>query len=223
MQAGQTLGPLTPYLDGDNFKNLMDQMIKQIKSAKDPGVYINCIVVISKYAALRVADYLDTLIPILLEFCKKEEDELDATTVLWANCLEAFNSLIQRCPNKISAYIKPIIDRSLQLLSYDPNFVSDGDEKMDEDGEDDDGEGDEDWGDDGKDGGGWGADDEIPDASADESWKIRKSAIRVISTFITVRGDILKSYVESLSTVLLTRFTERDSSVQEQVYHAFRE
>jgi len=234
MQASQTIGHITPYVEAASFKNLMNVMISQIESAQNPAVYIQCIVVISKFAALRVAAYLSQLIPILLKYCNQECDNLDQTTDLWSNCLAAFNSLIQRCPNKMENYLEEIVKRSQQLMSFDPNMADDSPaegQDADMDGEEDEDWGDdggEDWGDDGGDDGGdggeaWGQDDEVPDASADESWKIRKAAIAVLSVFITNRSDILNPYVDELANKLIRRFNERDSSVQEQVFQTFGE
>jgi len=240
LEACQALGPLTPYLANKEFKQLMEKILKKIQTSENPGIYIQSIVVISKFAALRVSNYLGVLVPLLIDFCKKtvfcgkDSENLEIQITIWSNCLEALSSLIQRCPNSISKFLDNIIKLSIKKVTFDPNLAQDDDDQKMDGGDDDDDddeffetENQADWGADDEDGGdggdGWGAEDEVPVSSADESWKVRRAAVRVLSMFINVRNDLLKEYVDDLVKKLVSRFHERDTSVQEQVFHAFKE
>lgn len=82
---------------------------------------------------------------------------------------------------------------SLQYISYDPNYNYDeenDDEDMEMDNDaDDDNNSDEDYSD----------DDDI-------SWKVRRSASKVIEAIILTRLDMLEDFYKVISPVLITQF-----------------
>jgi cullin-associated NEDD8-dissociated protein 1 len=227
--ASVTLGPLLGYLDEKEFNNFMLNVIIKNISGDRPDVYIQTVGVVCRAAGNRIGEYLPRIVPPLRKYCEQEAETPEATVVLWQECLQAFEFIILRCPNKVTEYISGIVALSLRLINYDPNFVQQV-QGMEEGG-DDDGWGDDDgddagWGDDddAAAGAGWGDDeDPVPTANtADESWKVRLAAVGVISAFIRTRSDILKDYYAPLCDTLIARFSERDASVQEEVLLACR-
>jgi hypothetical protein len=92
----------------------------------------------------------------------------------------------------------------------------------------------DDWDGDGGDNDDWGAGDNNDDGWGDEaeageaavavatvasdnSWKVRRSAVSVLSAFIRVKSDILKTYYNDLMDHLVSRFKERDTAVKEEI------
>ncbi len=85
----------------------------------------------------------------------------------------------------------------MQYISYDPNYNYD-DENDDEDMEmdndaDDDNNSDEDYSDD-----------------DDVSWKVRRSAAKVLETIIMTRLDMLEDFFRMISPVIVSQFKGRN-------------
>lgn len=226
-RASVTLGPLVTYLDEKEFNGLMNLIIKNIEG-RNPDVYIQCVGVTSKAAGTRVGEFLPKIVPPLAKYCKTEASTPQATVELWQNCLKAFEFIITRCPNKVTDYVRGIVEIALDMLSYDPNVVKEVAIVVEgDDGEDWGEDGGEGWGDDGgaKGGGGWDdAADVVEANAADESWKVRLAAAGVLSAFIRCRSDILKSYYMQLCDALVTRYAvERDAAVCEELLQATKD
>ena len=119
--------------------------------------------------------------------------------------LTAIEALIVRCPVNIQPYIASIVDKSLELIRFDPNYV----ELSDDDDVD---MGDED------------EDDEFDDGDysdeEDSSWKIRRSAAKVLAALIGTRNELLVDFYKSAASVLISRFSEREESVRLEVLAA---
>lgn len=60
-------------------------------------------------------------------------------------------------------------------------------------------------------------------ASSDNSWKVRRAAVGLLTAFIQARSDILKSYYNDICDHLVGRFKERDSAVKENILLCTRE
>jgi cullin-associated NEDD8-dissociated protein 1 len=247
-RTNETFGTLFGILDEQNFKLALEHIISKIESAdktsKTIFSYIQTLRIISSVAGVRVGPHLSRVIPRLLELCELDKDEQEEATEdrveLWENCLQALESLVDRCRWAVTDYVKDIVTRSIQFASYDPNVAdpvaeSGADSTMSDDGDcddDDDGWGDDDddndddgWGDDSGDadnGGDWGTSAGAAAAAvssdSDMSWKVRRAAVDVLDAFISARGDILRDYFEELIDTLIARFAERDRNVQIKVF-----
>ena len=91
---------------------------------------------------------------------------------------------------KVSEHLTKIIQVSLGFMKDDPNYTyEDGDDAMAE--EDEDYGDEEDYG---------GSDDD------DTSWKVRRSALKVLSAIITSRPELLQELYESCADELIGRF-----------------
>ena len=53
-------------------------------------------------AGHRVGEHLERIIPLVVTFCKVEDDELREY------CLQAFESFVRRCPKEISPHISTV-------------------------------------------------------------------------------------------------------------------
>ena len=84
--------------------------------------------IISRNAGHRVACYLDQLIPRLNAFCQVRNTDSgsqshDQLLELWENCLQAFCSVLTRCPRDMDLYNVAVLDTAMEFLLYDPNYV----------------------------------------------------------------------------------------------------
>ena len=56
----------------------------------------------SRQAGHRVGEHLERLIPLIIRFCRVEDDELREY------CIQAFESFVRKCPKEISPHIYPV-------------------------------------------------------------------------------------------------------------------
>lgn len=99
----------------------------------------------------------------------------------------------------------------MDLLEYDPNYTYGDDEHMEDEGEMED----------------WGSDfaDEEQDAMNDDddsSWKVRRSAIKIIEAIIKTRPECIKTIVQNYQLRLVGRFKERIDDVKIDLLDTFR-
>ncbi|KAK4683892.1 hypothetical protein P7C73_g6321, partial [Tremellales sp. Uapishka_1] len=119
--------------------------------------------------------------------------------------LVALEVLVSRCPLEVGRFITPIVSKAMELLKYDPNYAGDdSDEDMDGDDEDDD-----------------DFDDDAYSDDEDVSWKIRRSAAKLLFALIGSRNELILDFYRSLAPVLISRFNEREESVRLEVLAAF--
>ncbi|WWC66659.1 uncharacterized protein I206_100563 [Kwoniella pini CBS 10737] len=124
--------------------------------------------------------------------------------------LVALEVLALRCPTEITPYIQNITERALALVKFDPNYVDlDNDDDVEMDDEDEDAEDDDDFEEDAY------SDDE------DDSWKIRRSAAKLLLALIGTRNELLADFYNIAAPVLVSRFNEREESVRLEVLAAF--
>ena len=233
--------------------------VKELKLA-DTRALIRTVCTVSGAVGHRlVQDQIDRIIPIFLTFCDsgdahagdddfhnsgneemydKYEGEDDEAAILLANelresCFAGFQSFILRCPRQIQSHLHSIIHSALSYMRFDPNY-SYGDEQEDEDGNvlkenvseeehDDDEEFDD-------------TDDYEDDVSDDDDggeWKVRRSAIRVISSVVeSFKHDLFKLWSEeyiwkknrrktTVAGALVDRFKEREENCRVDIINCF--
>jgi cullin-associated NEDD8-dissociated protein 1 len=100
----------------------------------------------------------------------------------------------------------------MDLLEYDPNYTYDDNEDMQQEDEM------EDWGSD-------FAEDEQEAMHDDDdtSWKVRRSAIKIIDATIKTRPEFVKTIVNNYSLRLVSRFKERIDDFKCDLLDIFRD
>ncbi|GAA5823321.1 hypothetical protein JCM11251_007565 [Rhodosporidiobolus azoricus] len=162
---------------------------------------------LARAAPLQLGPRVGEVIPLVLEGSKREDDEGKEGVL---QCLE---SLTLKLPAETGPYLNTIVDKATELLKYDPNFggAEDEDEEMG-DGEDEDGEGDDEF------------DDEFEDEYDDEddtSWKVRRSATKLLASIVSTRPDLLASFYKTVSPALIARFGDREETVRVEVWATY--
>lgn len=98
----------------------------------------------------------------------------------------------------------------MDLVEYDPNYTYDDNEEMKNEEEM------EDWGSD------FAEDEqEAMHDDDDSSWKVRRSAVKIIDAIIKTRPEFVKTIVNSYSLRLVGRFKERIDDVKVDLLDAF--
>jgi len=184
---------------------------------------------------------------------EEESEEEDEAAIVLANelresCFTGFESFVLRRPVQIKPHLPLIVDAALAYLRHDPNY-SYGDENESEDAADGDGDGDNNGdvsGDNGAEEDDYDMDDEEEDYEDDDddygddsdddddSWKVRRSAIRTLSAVVEAsKSDMSKLWTTEFSwkknkkwkiTVagaLVQRFKERDENCRVDIIECF--
>lgn len=151
----------------------------------------------------RLPEFMPRLLAIITSEKAEEEDELREA------CLQSMESISLRCPTEVTPFITQIVEVSITLLKYDPNYAG-GTESDEEMADEDDIEDDEDLVDEQ----GYSEDDDI-------SWKVRRGSAKLLATIISTRSELLLSLITSISPALVLRFSEREESVRLEVMQTF--
>ncbi|XP_012944580.1 cullin-associated NEDD8-dissociated protein 1 [Aplysia californica] len=187
------------------FNELIEFLLTELTkntSTSTTRTYIQCVGAISRQAGSRFGEYLDKMVPLIVKFCKTDDDELTEF------CLQAFESFVRRCPKEVSNFIPDIISICLKYVCHDPNYNYDDDEDEDMDtdlqDEDDDDESEDEYSDD-----------------DDMSWKVRRSAAKCLEAVVSTRHDMLPEFYKTVSPALIARFKEREENVKTDIFHAY--
>nr|XP_009679427.1 PREDICTED: cullin-associated NEDD8-dissociated protein 1-like isoform X3 [Struthio camelus australis] len=201
------LGHLVLTCSGNIFSELTEHLLAELKrneSTSTTRTYIQCIAGISRQAGHRIGEHLEKIIPLIVQYCNVEDDELREY------CFQAFESFVRRCPKEIDPHIANVMGLCLKYITFDPNYNYDNEEEEEEEmmetenGEDEEQESDDEYSD----------DDDI-------SWKVRRSAAKCLEAIVSTRHDLLQDFYKTLSPVLISRFKEREENVKADIFSAY--
>lgn len=205
------IGYLVVHTNDDLFAQLYDYILQGLHnnsvSSEKLRTFVQCAGVLSRYSTARLGKHLSELVPIISGYTTKTEDDDELREI----CLQTLESFVLRCPIDISASIQGIVDLALEFIKYDPNFVEDDDDEDEQMEEDEEEEEDE-------------YDDEVVDYSDDDddmSWKVRRSAAKVLSAIIETRSDLLQELYKNVAPALISKFKEREESVRADILQTF--
>mmetsp|Transcript_28913 Transcript_28913/g.78333 ORF Transcript_28913/g.78333 Transcript_28913/m.78333 type:complete len:1439 (+) Transcript_28913:233-4549(+) len=152
------------------------------------------------------------------------------------SCFMGFESFVQKCPSQVEPHVDKIVQAALAYMSYDPNYsygIEENEEGM-EDGADGDDDYDDEYGyDDDDEVYGDEDDDFYDDDDDDESWKVRRSAIRALTAIVEAKQDDpgflwsrsyvvrKKKSVDCVASALVARFKEREENCRVGVLETF--
>ncbi|KAJ7316954.1 hypothetical protein JRQ81_003116 [Phrynocephalus forsythii] len=199
------LGYLVLTCNGNIFAELMEHLLAELKrnnSTSTTRTYIQCVAGISRQAGHRIGDYLEKMIPLIVQYCNVEDDELREY------CFQAFESFVRRCPKEIGPHLPSVTGLCLKAVSPPPvrncivfqpsapvsafSFAFSSLESDDEYSDDD-----------------------------DISWKVRRSAAKCLEAMISTRHDLLQDFYKTLSPALISRFKEREENVKADIFSAY--
>ena len=203
--------------------------------------------------------HIDRIVPIFLRFCdpedavtgddedfnndsdeemedaEEESEEVIAMQIeLRESCFAGFESFVLRCPALIQPHLGQIIHSSLAYMRFDPNY-SYGDEDDDEEGDgsdaidEDDSEDAEDFEDEE-----YSTEDDMSDEEDDENWKVRRSAIRTLTSVVeATKHDPSNLWIAeyawrknsdkkaTVAGALVNRFKEREENCRVDIIECF--
>jgi len=205
-RAIHCLAALSTYLPD----KLLDQFCNTIltrlsdKSAK-PDIaqaHLQIVGSICRAVGFRFGTHLDRAVPLAMDYCNTSGEE---DYEIKEYCLQALESIVERCPQHARNFLEPIFSIALEFLSYDPNYEADMEEDEDEDEDmDDEDESEEEY-----------SDDE------DMSWKVRRAATKCLSAIVLNFPDLISDLYPKASSELISRFREREENVKVDIFHTF--
>lgn len=183
----------------------------------------------------RMGSYLNVLAPLVLAVLSQEEldamrensdDEMEVEPEieeLRESALVTLESLLASCPTEMQPHLSETLSAALRYIKYDPNVVDiEDDEEMSgtQDAQSDDGFTDDPIDD----------DDEYAELDDDDafgdvedtSWKVRRSAAKVVLTIIAITSSTdHEGLIPALAPALLSRLNnEREDSVRLEIIAA---
>ncbi|KAI8375217.1 armadillo-type protein [Blakeslea trispora] len=213
-----TIGYLVIHTNDELFDqiyhSLYDSLVAEQKATSEKTrTLVQCAGVLSRSSAVRLGKYLGQLVSVIMDYASKADGDDELREI----CLQTLESFLLRCPNEMTGFVQDIISLSLEYIKYDPNFVDDDEDDDDEIQEDMDLEAEDEEEEDDF--------DDIADFSDEDdddmSWKVRRSASRVLCAIIESRPDLLQQLYETVAPVLISRFKEREESVRIDILQSF--
>ncbi|GAA5941561.1 uncharacterized protein JCM15063_001621 [Sporobolomyces koalae] len=212
--------PLFPTLLSDT---LLPSLSASNSSSSSPCdkllTSISLISAIARTSPAQLGPHVSTLIPLVLSAIRSStsrNDEQEQVEIKEGGltCLE---SLTIHCSKQLKTgppgLVAEIVELAKDMLKFDPNFAGgdedeeDGDQEMQVEGDADD-EDDLDQDD---------FEDEYDDED-DTSWRVRRSAAKLLSSLIQTRPDLLSTFIKSVSPTLISRFGDREETVKVEVW-----
>jgi len=146
------------------------------------------------------------------------------------SCFAGFESFVLRCPALIQPHLDQIIHSSLAYMRFDPNY-SYGDEDDDDDAVEEDDEEEEEYSEEEDE---YSDDDDMSDEEDDENWKVRRSAIRTLTSVVeATKHDPSKLWIAeyawrknsdkkaTVAGALVNRFKEREENCRVDIIECF--
>ncbi|KAJ6521352.1 armadillo-type protein [Mycena vulgaris] len=162
---------------------------------------VHLVAAVARTAPTQIAPVLAEIVPGVLKAVQRDDDELREGS------LQALEALLLRCPTEITPYVGPIMQAGSQYIKYDPNYAGDDEDEEMTDADDEDDEDDAEM-------------DEYSD-DEDTSYKIRRSATKLLGAIVGTRPELLSSVYKDVSPVLISRFGDREETVRLEVWATY--
>ncbi|NXP60599.1 CAND1 protein, partial [Chloropsis cyanopogon] len=120
------LGHLVLTCSGNIFSELTEHLLAELKrnqSTSTTRTYIQCVAGISRQAGHRIGEHLEKIIPLIVQYCNVDDDELREY------CFQAFESFVRRCPKEMDPHISNVMGLCLKYITFDPNYNYDNEEE----------------------------------------------------------------------------------------------
>ena len=209
------LAALAPSLTDPQLHQVITALLGKINSPKpgdDIPTLVQCLGRLARSVGRRLGPHAPNIMPVFFrQLGEADHEELldDLAIDVKENSLQAIESFVRQCPGAVTPWIEQALMVANGYLKYDPNF----DYEAEEEEEDEDMEGEESE----------EEEEEYSDMSDDDdnTWKIRRAAVRVISAIASCRHDILPFIFKNYGGALVDRFKEREESVRVDILATF--
>ncbi|KAI9715801.1 MAG: hypothetical protein M1828_000706 [Chrysothrix sp. TS-e1954] len=225
-KAVAALSALSLHFSDEALSQVITQVLQNLTNphliASDRRLWIGVFGSLARSIPTKFGPNLKTLLPFVYSALSQgeiddqairasEDEEIDpAADEVRETALFTLDSFLSSCEQDMLGQDQECVDVALRLLKYDPNVaMMDGDEDPDLLSEPDEFGSDEDFEEEG------GADNED-----DLSWKVRRSAAKLLQTIVSIRGRLLLENPElfdRIARALVDRFQEREETVRLEI------
>ncbi|KAI0040026.1 TIP120-domain-containing protein [Auriscalpium vulgare] len=203
-RAIATLAQFVPLSSPELFSQLLTSVVNAnlVPSAplEKQRTTVNLVAAISRTSPQRIAPGLGDIVPGILKAVQKDDDDLREGS------LQALEAVVLKCPSEVPPFLSAIIQAANTYIRYDPNYTGGGDDEDEEmaDGSDDE-------------------DAELDEYSDEEdtSYKIRRSATKLLGAIIGTRPELLVPLYKEVSPVLISRFDDREETVRLEIWATY--
>lgn len=202
-RAIATLAQFLPLTQTHHFSELLRVIIlpnlQPSAGVDKQRTTVQLVAAVARHSPHQVATVLNDLVPGIIKAISKEDEELRESG------LQALDALVLKCPTEITPFLGNVIQCGTQFIKYDPNYAGDDDDEDEEMADDDE------------------DDAELDDYSDDEdtSYKIRRSATKLLAAIIDTRPELLVALYKDVSPVLISRFGDREETVRLEVWATY--
>eukprot|EP00210_Caulerpa_lentillifera_P004245 g4049.t1 len=205
------IGALSVFSTTDQLDQLCKYLMQNLDDSSMSSPMVTSAVqttgVICSAVSGRMGVHIDTAIAKIMSLATASTDD---DIELVESCIRALESFISKCPLKTKTYLESIISLCLNFLRFDPNFSDDFDEMSEQDEmqiEEDD----EDM----------YSDEEAYSDDEDDSWKVRKASASCLGAIFLTNAEQIFHIYTTVSSVLISRFGEREENVRTDVLDAY--
>ncbi|KAF8499003.1 TIP120-domain-containing protein [Russula emetica] len=187
-----------PELSGQLLSTVVIPNLQTSAPIEKQRTTVNLVAAIVRASPQRLASGLGAIVPGILRVLDQDDEELREGAAL--------ESTVLRMPAEVTPFLAAIIQVATKYIKFDPNYAGGGDDEDEEMlDEDDDDEGDlDEWSD-----------------EEDQSYKIRRSATKLLSSIIATRPELLVTLYKEVSPVLISRFGDREETVRLEVWATY--
>ncbi|KZT68798.1 TIP120-domain-containing protein [Daedalea quercina L-15889] len=203
-RAITTLAQFLPSTRVELFEELLKSKVlpglTPSANLEDQRTTVQLVAAIARHTPHQIEPVLGEIVPAVNKALQREDEELQE------NALQALEALVLRCPTGITSYLSSIMHVGNQFIKHDPNYAGGDDDEDEEmaDEDDDEAELDEQY-----------SDDE------DMSYKVRRSATKLLAAIIATRPELLTTLYKDVSPVLISRFGDREETVRVEVWSTY--
>ncbi|KAF5339321.1 hypothetical protein D9611_009897 [Ephemerocybe angulata] len=191
-----------PVLFNDLLNNIILPNLAEGAQIEKQRTTVQLVAAVGRHSPGQIAPALDTIVPSILKAIQRDDEELREGS------LQALEALVLRCSSEVTPYQQAIIQAGVQFIKYDPNYAADDEDEEMADADDEDEEDEDDL------------DDEYSD-DEDTSYKIRRSATKLLAAIIGTRPELLTAIYKEISPVLISRFGDREENVRLEVWATY--
>jgi cullin-associated NEDD8-dissociated protein 1 len=199
-RAIQAIGVFATISFDSIFETLSNQVTKRMEeraSERNDEKLQSCLLAVAtlcRASPHRMGQHFSSILQSTLSYVHFEDDEVKE------QCLQTLESFVESM-NVEQGQWSAIADVGTECIKYDPNYLDDEDDEMDED---EDGFSEEDFSD-----------------TDDVSWKVRRGGAKLLCAVIkNIRGDVSSLYT-ALGPLLVKRFSEREEVVRTEIFETF--
>ncbi|TFY60061.1 hypothetical protein EVJ58_g5390 [Rhodofomes roseus] len=160
---------------------------------------VQLVAAIARHTPHQIEPVLGEIVPAINKALQRDDEELQESALQVC-------TRITEVKGAVTPFLSSIIQVGNQFIKYDPNYAGGDDDEDEEMADEDDDEAE--------------LDDQYSD-DEDMSYKVRRSATKLLAAIIATRPELLTTLYKEVSPVLISRFGDREETVRVEVWSTY--